>query len=174
MSSESFVNEILPPLFTNTLLQALGSVVHAPVRSAPSASAPSDKWQSNNESTERRHVIYVHQAQLRLTHRIASRERDTNQAKSLADSASHRCSQRSSGMSGQSPLVRTAAVACRLYPRLRKYRCDAVKRRSGQKLTTAVCSKGGYARLSYLLGSISPVIRRAAGLRNSVRPPQDR
>ena len=35
MSSESFVNEILPPLFTNTLLQVLASVVHAPVKSAP-------------------------------------------------------------------------------------------------------------------------------------------
>ena len=64
MSSESFVNEILPPLFTNTLLQVLASVVHAPVKSAPSAGAPSDKWQrkTNNESAERRLVIDFFQA----------------------------------------------------------------------------------------------------------------
>ena len=34
MSSELFANAILAPLFTNTLLQALASVVHAPVKSA--------------------------------------------------------------------------------------------------------------------------------------------
>ena len=64
MSSEFFANEILPPLFTNTLLQAPASVVHAPVKSAPSTGAPSDKWQSktNNESAERRLVIDFFQA----------------------------------------------------------------------------------------------------------------
>jgi hypothetical protein len=82
MSSESFVNEILAPLFTNTFLQALASVVHAPVRFAPSAGAPSDKWQSdtNNESAKRRLVIEV---LVRLTHRNASRERDASEGEIL-------------------------------------------------------------------------------------------
>src|ERR1044072_1109801 len=71
LSSESFANETLAPLFTNTLLQTLASVVHAPVRSAPSAGAPSGTQQSNtnNESAERRLVVIdALQAELRVIH----------------------------------------------------------------------------------------------------------
>src|ERR1043166_7828631 len=59
LSSESLANEILAPLFMNTLLQTFASVVHAPVRSAASADAPSGTEQSatSNESAERRRLV---------------------------------------------------------------------------------------------------------------------
>lgn len=52
LSSASFPNETLAPLFTNTLLQTLASVVHAPARSAAPAGAPSDAEPSDAEPSE--------------------------------------------------------------------------------------------------------------------------
>src|ERR1043165_214412 len=93
LSSESLANETLAPFFTNTLLQTLASVVHAPVKSAASAGTPSDAQHSktNNESAERRLVVIdVLHAELRL--RTVSRCENAVQAKpnwprALADSA---------------------------------------------------------------------------------------